>query len=229
MCGEMRRRQTAVAAGNLSVVGVILVGSLLLTKGTDMTHIPSPGWYPDPGGQPGQRYHDGTRWTQHFVPTPPAASPPAAQAVAVAVSGGGGPNHALHAVLTLLTCGLWLPIWVLVAIFGGGSSSVAVGANGALVRTPNRRPIVVAAVVGGLFLLGAANEHPWLYVAMGALGIAAGFGFWLLKSADKREEQQRKDQFRRDMLAQHADYEDGLYQEGDPRGVHGRYPPPESL
>ncbi|WP_415794580.1 DUF2510 domain-containing protein, partial [Mycolicibacterium frederiksbergense] len=30
-----------------------------------------PGWYPDPAGQPGQRYHDGHRWTQHFTPTPP--------------------------------------------------------------------------------------------------------------------------------------------------------------
>jgi hypothetical protein len=193
-----------------------------------MTHTPSPGWHPDPGGQPGQRYHDGRRWTQHFVPTPPPAPIPTAQAVAVAVSGG-GTNHALHAVLTLLTCGLWLPIWILAVIFGGSSSSVAVGANGALVRTSNRRPIVVAAVVGGLFLLGAANQHPWLYVAMVALGILAGFGFWVLRSADKREEQQRREQFQRDMLAQRADYEDHLYQQGDPRGVHGRYLPPEPL
>jgi hypothetical protein len=35
-------------------------------------------------------------------------------AVAIAVSSGGGPNHALHAVLTFLSCGLWLPIWILV-------------------------------------------------------------------------------------------------------------------
>src|SRR5258707_3794589 len=27
------------------------------------------GWFPDPTGQPGQRYYDGQRWTQHFVPT----------------------------------------------------------------------------------------------------------------------------------------------------------------
>ena len=87
----------------------------------------------------------------------------------------------------------------------------------------------MAAVVGGLVLLGAANQHPWLYVVMVALGLLAGFGFWVLKSADKREEQQRREQFQRDMLAQRADYEDHLYQQGDPRGVHGRYLPPESL
>ena len=23
------------------------------------------GWYPDPSGQPGQRYFDGTNWTDH--------------------------------------------------------------------------------------------------------------------------------------------------------------------
>jgi NAD(P)-dependent dehydrogenase (short-subunit alcohol dehydrogenase family) len=56
------------------------------------------GWFPDPSGQPGQRYFDDQRWTQHFVPTPPPSAP-APPAVAVAVSSGGGPNHALHAVL----------------------------------------------------------------------------------------------------------------------------------
>ena len=32
---------------------------------------PAPGWFPDPSGQPGQRYYDGQQWTQQFVPTPP--------------------------------------------------------------------------------------------------------------------------------------------------------------
>jgi hypothetical protein len=34
---------------------------------------PAPGWYPDPGGGPGQRYWDGQQW-QAFPPVP-AASP----------------------------------------------------------------------------------------------------------------------------------------------------------
>ena len=102
-----------------------------------MTRQTSPmpaGWYPDPSGQPGKRYHDGQRWTQlHFTPIPPA--------VAVAVSNGRGTNHALHAVLTLLTLGLWLPVWILVAIFGAGrsSSSVAVGTGGAIANAGFRR------------------------------------------------------------------------------------------
>jgi hypothetical protein len=193
---------------------------------------PAPGWYPDPGGEPGQRYHDGQRWTQHFVPTSPTVPPPPAPAVAVAVSTGGGTNHALHAVLTLLSCGLWLPIWILVAILGGGSSSsVAVGSGaGAIARTSSRRPLMVgAAVFAGLFVLGTAAEHPWVLVVLVILGILTGFGFWVLKSAQKREEQQRQEQFQRDMIASRAEYEDELYQEGDRRGIHGRYMPPESL
>jgi hypothetical protein len=93
------------------------------------------GWHPDPYGTPNLRYFDGEQWTAHITapqPMPqyaPAPAPAPGIAVAVAVSNGrGGPNHALHAVLTLLTIGLWLPIWILVAIFGrrGGSSSVSV-------------------------------------------------------------------------------------------------------
>lgn len=190
----------------------------------------APGWYPDPGGQPGQRYHDGQRWTQDFVPTPPAVPAPLAPSVAVAVSTGGGTNHGLHLVLTLLSCGLWLPVWILAAIFGGGSSSsVAVGTGaGAIARASNGRPLIVAAVLGGLVLLGVATEHPWLFVVLAVLGILAGFGFWTLKSAQQREEQQRQDQFQRDMIADRAEHEDKLYQDGDPRGVHGRYMPPGS-
>lgn len=190
-------------------------------------HPLAAGWYPDPGGQPGQRYHDGRRWTQHFVPTPPPApAAPTPAPVAVAVATGGGPSHGLHAVLTLLTCGMWLPIWILVAIFGGGGSSAVAVSGAGVVRTSNRRPAVVAAVVGGFFLLGLVGQHPWLLAVFAVLGVAAGFGVWLLKSAQRREEQLRAEQFRRDMLAQRADYEDQLYQQGDPRGVHGRYMPP---
>jgi hypothetical protein len=56
-----------------------------------------------------------------------------------------------------------------------------------------------------------------------------GLGFWALKSAQQREEQQRQEQFQRVMIANRADYEDRLNAEGDPRGTHGQYMPPESL
>ena len=187
-----------------------------------------PGWYPDPAGQPGQRYHDGHRWTQHFTPTPPAVPAPPVQAVAVAVSHGGGTSHGLHLVLTVFTCGLWLPIWALAAIFGGGrSSSVAIAGNGATVRTANWRPLIALAVFGGFFLMGLVAQHPWLLAVFVVIGVLSGAGFWALKAAQRREEQQRHEQFQRDMIAQRAEHEDKLYLRGDPRGVHGQYLPPD--
>ena len=42
---------------------------------------PPAGWHPDPSGQPGQRYYDGQRWTEHFAP-PPAPYPYPVQPIA---------------------------------------------------------------------------------------------------------------------------------------------------
>lgn len=37
----------------------------------------APGWYPDPSGQPGQRYFDGRQWTTQAPPPPPVPTSPA--------------------------------------------------------------------------------------------------------------------------------------------------------
>lgn len=55
------------------------------------------GWYPDSTGQ--VRYWDGQAWG-HLAP----------QATVLPVK----TNHAVHILLTLLTFGLYLPIWILV-------------------------------------------------------------------------------------------------------------------
>ncbi|SKU72481.1 Protein of uncharacterised function (DUF2510) [Mycobacteroides abscessus subsp. massiliense] len=95
--------------------------------------VPAPGWFPDPSGAPQQRYFDGVRWTDNVAPYAPPrtahAQPSAVASTAVAVSVGGGINHTLHLVLTVLTCGLWAPVWLLVAIFGGRG-----GGNATVVR-----------------------------------------------------------------------------------------------
>ena len=85
-----------------------------------MIYLPSAGWYPNPSGAPGQRYFDGRDWTAHHRATPPqpmpAPSQPMPMQTSVVVT---GPNHALHAVLTLLTfwaCGGWAWIWLIVAL-----------------------------------------------------------------------------------------------------------------
>ena len=44
-----------------------------------MTGNPSPGWYPDPSGVPGQfRYWDGSAWSAAIAPTPDGPPPPGA-------------------------------------------------------------------------------------------------------------------------------------------------------
>lgn len=93
----------------------------------------APGWYRDQAAGV-QRWWDGRQWTQHVAPQAPPAqqfavqAPPAqvypAQYVAqqppyaqtVIVQQKRGVNHALHLVLTILTVGLWAPVWIILAI-----------------------------------------------------------------------------------------------------------------
>lgn len=99
----------------------------------------APDWYADPQGPPGQlRWFDGNTWTpqihQPIQPQPQVQYVPQMQPVMV--PGGGaasttvavttkGPNHLLHFILTILTAGLWLPVWILIAIFGRRGTTVA--------------------------------------------------------------------------------------------------------
>jgi Na+/H+ antiporter NhaD/arsenite permease-like protein len=153
--------------------------------------------------------------------------------VAVAVSSGGGANHALHAVLTFLSCGLWLPIWILVAIFDRPSSAYVGYGAGAGAGTPpqskNRPLMIVGAVFLGQILLGTAAQHPWALVLLFLLAGVGGALFWVHKTAKDREELALREQYRRDVIADRADYENKLYYEGNPTGTYGRYMPPESL
>lgn len=66
------------------------------------------GWYPDPAGKYTQRYFDGATWTESYAPYPQQNHPVVVQ----------GQGQGIHLVLTLLTCGAWLPIWFIIAIIG---------------------------------------------------------------------------------------------------------------
>jgi hypothetical protein len=208
------------------------------------------GWFPDPSGAPGQRYFDGTAWTQHFAPHVSTAPAPT---VAVAVANGGGSNggmHVVHLLLTLLTCGMWLPIWIICAIIeavgGSGRSSTAV-AVGTPVPSPvygspgappspvvvqssgsNAGKIVLFIVAGifslffGMVLLGLIIEHPWLLFAIVPAFVAAAALYW----RHRDNKLQVFERYRRDVLAHRADTEHNLAQQGDPRGTYGDFPPP---
>jgi len=108
---------------------------------TAMTSLPPAGWYPNPSGAPGQRYFDGRDWTAHHRPAPltsmpvppqpmhpPVRTHPVPMPTTVVVT---GPNHTLHAVLTLLTfwaCGGWAWIWLIVALTNRRRVHVITGA-----------------------------------------------------------------------------------------------------
>ena len=155
------------------------------------------------------------------------------------VRGGGGvlrrgSQPALHAVLTFLSCGLWLPSWILAAIFGGGRGSTAVvtGGAGASAGTPSRlnhKPLMIGgAIFLGLMVLGTAAQHPWVFIPLVLLAGAGGALFWKYKTAKDREELELREQYRRDVIADRADYEDKLYYEGDPRVRRVKYSPGSS-
>lgn len=99
------------------------------------------GWYPDPdnttgfryGSVPSMRYFDGVQWTEQRAPMPRTQhrqSPTQQQPIVIAqtiapiapqvVVYNGGTNHGLHLVLSLLTCGMWLPVWLIIVIVNGG-------------------------------------------------------------------------------------------------------------
>lgn len=80
---------------------------------TDLVTQAGAGWYPDPDMPGMQRYWNGESWTHYRQPYPPLNH--TVQQVTV-----NEPrkrvNHLLHLVLTILTAGLWLPVWIIIAL-----------------------------------------------------------------------------------------------------------------
>jgi hypothetical protein len=79
------------------------------------TNTAPAGWYEDPEVFGYQRYWDGHAWTLYREPFPARRQPAVTQQVVV-----NAPpkrvNHLLHLILTLLSAGLWLPVWIIVSM-----------------------------------------------------------------------------------------------------------------
>ena len=79
-----------------------------ITPATPAQSFP-PGWYMDGNGRR-ERWWDGAAWVNQYRPLQSVAAP------GVVVVQGKRTNHAFHLIMTLVTVGLWLPVWIIVAI-----------------------------------------------------------------------------------------------------------------
>lgn len=103
---------------------------------------PPPGWYPDPSGMPRQRYFNGADWVDEYTFIADQLSYEDREqrldaAVASAVEQGARVksrtrfqavliysdassdwlhDNVLHAIITIFSCGTWLPIWLLILV-----------------------------------------------------------------------------------------------------------------
>jgi hypothetical protein len=168
---------------------------------------PQPGWYPDPSGRPGQRYFDGHQWT---ISAPPQPSIIINNNFAAPAS---RPNTALHLALTVFTCGMWLPVWLIIALIDNQQAR-AVG-------QPSRtNPVLVAvlAAVGGLYLIGLATASFQVFLSLLAIAILGFLGYLAYqRAADRRAEGAR--------IASRAEAQHRAYMSGDAFGLYGKYPP----
>lgn len=101
---------------------------------------PPPGWYADPDKNPlgHLRWWDGSAWSEHLQPSSASTQDARKTALQKAVSANLGygvvvesqdeyqavlrkdppqPNHVMHAIVSLLTCGLWLFVWLFIALW----------------------------------------------------------------------------------------------------------------
>lgn len=82
------------------------------------------------------------------------------------LSSGGEPNHVLHAILSVFTIGLWVPIWLLViATNNPRRMTLIVDPNGAISRVDNAKPQTPAGPLPGGFW-----RKPVVIMTLSALG-----------------------------------------------------------
>ena len=149
------------------------------------------------------------RWTAQRVPYPQAPSFVVNNSNVVGYVGRTGPNHVLHLLLTIFTCGLWLPVWIIVTIASAAGDG----------RMSGKTAAIIGAAFAGLLILALTAEHPLLAIPLVGIMVAGSIGYKVYMDNFKRRTEQEQ-------LAARADEQYRAYLRGDPYGTYGQYPPP---
>lgn len=82
----------------------------------------APGWYDDGTGH--QRWFDGNAWTHHYADQQAVQAQPqyAPQQVIVNQRKNYKTSHAFHLVMSIITLGLWLPVWLIVGLYNASKA-----------------------------------------------------------------------------------------------------------
>lgn len=83
----------------------------------------APGWYDDGTGR--QRWFDGTAWTNQYADqqqAQPVYMSAPGTTVVVPHQKMYKTSHGFHLVMSLITLGLWLPVWLVVGIYNASKA-----------------------------------------------------------------------------------------------------------
>jgi len=175
--------------------------------------LPPHGWYPDPSGAASVRYWDGARWTNYrSAPTPPQMSAPHPMYVV------SGPNHAVHLILSLVTCGMWLPVWLIIALVDHRTVRVV---NPGRQSFTAAHPVLV--VFGGLFGVLIVIAYWRVALPLAVIGLIAWGVVVAIRRSQRQAQQCRQAQAQ---VAARADIEHQALMRGDLRtGTFGQFQP----
>lgn len=93
---------------------------------TSMAQQAAPGWYDNGAGR--QQWWDGNQWTNHFADQQPvqpsyAIQPQYGTQVVVAPAQKiYKTSHGFHLLMSIITLGLWLPVWLIVGVYNASKA-----------------------------------------------------------------------------------------------------------